>query len=391
MLKKIICFFNERFEVLIILLVTALTTLSFYIRFYYLDFMRMIGIIPGDIWYFYVTYKEAMKNLFYYPIEYPVGYIIIQKIIMFINQFIFKQLTYQSFLLSHAIIMIPTTIITVLLIYKLAGNLGVNKKLTFLYLVTSPTLFIASNQNYDIFPIFFTILAIFTLFKNRLNYSMFFLAVATIIKLYPAFLLLLFLLFAISKKTTSSKIIKSIGIFIATVVLINLPFMISNFNYWIYAFVKQTNNPQSHDPNTISYFLNYLGLGSYRILFFALIMLISWIVVFIFHKKRLLTPKNFILLAYFICFSAVYSNHVNTPQYLLWFLPFAAILQLPALYFWWFFDLINSLILYFNYYLVHYTREQLLNLFLFGVVNFTFFYIFLFRQIIFALKQNEKS
>lgn len=367
----------NKFTLLVIFLAFILSSFSFYIRVNFWPFVNFFGLYQGDLWYFFTHYGRNIINNFFYPIEYPVGFVIIQKLAAQISQNIFGQFTYENFIKSHALMMIPLTLATIFLIYKISKVLQIDSQKTFMYLLLSPTFFIAQTTNYDIYPVFLTTLSIYLLINKKFNLSFFSLAVGTVIKIYPGFLLPLFVLFALSLHINIIQLVKCVAIFLSTIFFLNLPFMLFNFEYWIFPYLWQTQNPQRYDPNTLSFYLTYLGLINYRLLFFAVIVGGSWLISFIFYRKRLLSIKNFILLSYLICFSVILGSQVNTPQYLLWFLPFVALSQIPNFWLWMPFDFINSLILFSYFKLTSELRWILENIFLATVLYFIFLYILL--------------
>ncbi len=357
---------------IIILCTGLLSAASFYIRLNFWPLHQSIGLYQGDLWYFHSHYGYQILNNFFYPIEYPVGYVIIQKITAFLSTVFNPSFTYESFILANAILMIPLIIGTVILVDKLAILLGVNRKLTLLYLILSPTFFIASTTNYDIYPVFLVLFSVLLLLKNHTRSAFIFLGLGTVIKLYPAFLIPLFILYCLHKKISYSKVVQSVILFSLVVAFINLPFILYNFSYWIFPFAWQTQNPQMYDPNTISY---YLPINSTA---FLLVLLgIAYLISFTFYLKKKLSDQNFIYLTYLILFTAVFGNHVNTPQYLLWFLPFVSLTQLPMLILWWPFDLINSSILFSYFRLTSEWRIVQYYIFSTSVIYFTALYFYL--------------
>lgn len=355
----------------------VLLSLSFYLRINFWPFVQTFGLYQGDLWYFYYHYGEVIKNNFFYPIEYPVGFVLIQKLTFFLSEMIFRELTYENFIFSNALLIIPAAVATVILIGKLAKVIGTHRKIAIWYLLASPTFFIASTTNYDFLATFLVLLSVALLLKHKMNLSFFFLSLGTALKIFPGFLLPLFVLFLLFQKKSWQTIFVPVLIFFSTLVLINLPFALLNFSDWIFPYLWQIQNPQRYDPNTVSYFLGRIGLEDYRTVFFISATIFGWVISFLFYHHRKLSPKNFILLAYFICLSAVFANHVNAPQYLLWFLPFAAIAQLPIFGVWWIFDLINSTVL-FSYFKLSYefmTIKQII--FTVMVIYFSLLYLFL--------------
>lgn len=350
----------------------AILIFSVVIRLNFWPFVQTLGTYQGDWWYFHNHYGQYIAHNFFFPIEYPVGYILVQKFAYNIS-LILGGFSYQNWIISNALIFVPAGLSIFILLEKLADQINATFKKSLLYLVISPTFFIASTSNYDLLPTALILFAIFLLFNNKINASFFVLALATVIKIYPAFLLPLFTLHQLNKKP----IILPVLIFFLTVSIINLPFILYNFNSWIYPYTWQIQNPQRYDFNTISYFFTFLHLDQYRIFFLFGLLTISWIISWLFYRQNRLTNKNFLLLSYLTVFTAVLGNHVNTPQYLLWFLPYAAFFQIPPLYIWWPIDFANSTVLL-SYFKLHHDLKSFLNfVFYFQIASFVFIYFIL--------------
>lgn len=335
-----------------------------------MPFVENWGLYQGDIWYFFYYYGDKIQHLPFYSIEYPIGYVYIHKLTYTLNQLIFREFTYHDWVISNALIMTPLILSSVYLMMKISYLLSKNPFWTYLFIALSPSFFIASTTNYDIYPTFLTLLAIYLLLLNRYLSAFIFLAIGAVIKLYPGFLIPLFLLFVYSKEKSLKKTIKYGLVLILIVVGSNLPFALSDFSSWIFPYTWQPNNPQRMDPNTISFYFSQVGLDKFRTPFFGVVILISWVAAFLFYKYKKLTTKNLILLSFFTTISAVFGNHVNCPQYIMWFLPFVSILQTPYLFLWWIFDLTNASVL-FSYFKLHNDYPHLLKF----VFHFNTFYL----------------
>lgn len=317
--------------------------LSFYFRANFWPLYQKFGFYQGDIWYFFTFYGNQIKNNFFFPIEYPVGYILINKLAFWISLNILGQGSYESFLMANALLIIPILLTLIIIIYRVADIISVNHKSILPFLILSPSLFLYSNINYDIFPTFLVCLALYSILRNKYSLSLFLLALGTTIKLYPIFLVPVFLLIIQSRSKRLMPVFKSLTIFVITFLIINLPFYIYNANYWFYPYLYQAINPEKNDPTTISYYLfNLTGLRNYQSLVMIVLVIISWIIAYLFYKNNLLSPKNIVFLVFLTCLSLVVGNHIYVPQYILWFLPFVALMQIPKIFIWWPFDLLNA-------------------------------------------------
>lgn len=317
--------------------------LSFYFRANFWPLYQKFGFYQGDIWYFYTYYGSQIRNLFFYPFDYPVGYILIHKLTFWFSLNILGQDSYGAFLTANAFLIIPTLSALIIIIYKIANIISVKPKSILPFLILSPSLFIYSNINYDIFPTFLVILALFSILKNKYSLSLFLLALGTTIKFYPVFLVPIFLMIILNRTKRLTIVFKSLTTFLITFLGINLPFYIYNADYWFHPYFYQAINTEKNDPTTLSYYLfNLTGFRNYQGSLVIVLVIVAWIISYLFYKNNLLNKKNIVLLIFLTCFSLVVGNHVYTPQYILWFLPFVALIQIPTIFIWWPFDLLNA-------------------------------------------------
>jgi hypothetical protein len=363
--------------------------LVFLIRINFWEIYQKFGFYQGDIWYFYTYYGDQIRNNFFYQIEYPTGYVIIQKLTLWISQTIFGTDTYTSFMMASALLIIPTCLALVLTVDKMSKLLKIDSKRIKLYLILSPSLFLYSTINYDIFPSLITVLSTYLLLIKKASWAFLLIGIGTSIKLYPVFLVPLFMMFLIYKGHKKIDLIRDILIFCLTYVSLNLPFFVYNKSFWIYPYTYQLSNPERNDPSTISYFLfNITGLAQYQGYLVSLLILLSWFISYIFLKKRLLTEKNLCLLVLLICFSAVFGNHVYTPQYILWFLPFLPLTQVIPLKVWWPFDLVNASSRFFYFKI----KDGLLNfIWPATVIYYLILYILLITNVYKTLSKTEQN
>lgn len=371
------------------LILSLLLLLSFYLRINYWPFYQYFGFYQGDLWYFFNFYGEQIRNNFFYPIEYPVGYVLIQKITMLISVNLLNGFTYENFMIANAFLIIPTGLLFLGSILKLTEVLKTKSPQILFYLVLSPSVFIYSTINYDLFPATLTVLATILALKNHFYLSFVLLGLGGAIKLYPLFLIPLFGIFMLTKKFTIWRsLIASSGSLISFTA-INLPYILYNFNFWLFPYTYQSSNPERNDPTTISYYLFHpTGLDNFRPFFLAVFILISWIITWLFHKRGVLGAKNFLLALSLTTFSAVFANHVYVPQYSLWFLPFFALNQLPQLIIWWPFDLLNASTRFF-YFQLNTGPELLKSFWNLTVVFYLFIYILLIYHVRKALKNPD--
>lgn len=325
------------------LLILLEILLSFYARLNYLPLYQTFGFYQGDIWYFYTYFNNQIRNLFFYPFDYPSGYILIHKLTYWISLNVLRNNSYESFLTANALLIIPTLLMMVHLILKIARIYSIDTKKILPFLILSPSLFVYSNINYDLFPTFLVILATYLVMKQKYAFSFASLALGTSIKFYPIFLVPIFIMFMINENVKIKQLIKSLFSFLVIFLVINLPFMIYNLQFWIHPYLYQSANPEKNDPTTISYYLfNQTTLGLLQDYFVFLLLLVSYFICWRFLISKTL-DKNFLLILLLTCFSLVFGNHVYTPQYFLWFMPFVALTQIPNFGIWILYDVLNAI------------------------------------------------
>lgn len=358
-------------------LTIIIVSVSIYTRINFEPLYQRFGFYQGDIWYFHTFFGNQILNNFFFQIEYPVGYIVIQKVAAFLSLNILGNFSYESFMKANAFLIAISAITLVLSLNKMAKIFQKRIPAVF-YLIFSPSFFIYSTINYDIFPTTLTVLSVVFLFSKKYALSFLLLALGAVIKIYPLFLLPLFLFYLHSKEKKLNHIIYFSLIFLAVVLFINIPFVVYNFDFWTYPFIYQLSNPERNDPTTISYFIfNFLGLSWLRGIFLPLMVTTSWAISYLFYRKKILDEKNFLFLAFLICFSSVFGNQVYTPQYTLWFLPFLALVQIPDIKIWWPFDLLNASTRFFYFKIKSDLSPILTYVWYLGVVYYLVLYILL--------------
>ena len=112
----------------IIILSILFAVCSFLVRFNFSFFHNLTGFLEGEILYFYLQYGDNIQNSIFYPIEYPVGFIFIQKISYFLSVFLFNTFNYPSFILSHTILMVPLIVLVILLTRQIAQEIYPSRK-----------------------------------------------------------------------------------------------------------------------------------------------------------------------------------------------------------------------------------------------------------------------
>lgn len=367
---------NSRIKFFLYLFIAIGVLITFYFRINFWELYTKIGFYQGDIWYFYTYYGEQIRNQFFYPIEYPLGYIFIQKLGMFLSENILRMQDYGGFMTAHIFLILPTVLGLIWAIFKILSILEIKAFPRILILTLSPSLIIYSAINYDIFPVTLTVLSVLLLFTKKYSLSFFLLSLGTLIKVFPVFLLPLFILYLLQNKFKPSQIIKNASVFVLTYLTISFPFIKYNFEFWKYPYLYQAQNPERNDPTTISYYLlNATGLNNFQLMPLIGLLISAIFISFLFYKKNLLDKKNFLLLCFLTLFSGVFGSQVYVPQYMLWFLPFLSLSGIVSFFSWFPIDLLNASTRVFYFMLKNHFQDLFFTLWTITVFYYTFIYI----------------
>lgn len=174
-----------------------------------------------------------------------------------------------------------------------------NKKILSIWLFNPLSLYlIYVLANFDIVPVFFSVLSFYFLKKSKDSLAFVFLGIATALKLYP---LLFFPFFIFYHSTDIQKIIKNTFAFFLPLIISIIPFVFNQ--YFIQSFSGSGLSQKILETK-------FLSIPLYPLIYFIVLAL------YYFSKKKNL-EKSFLWL--FLAFIILVNFH---PQWLLWFLPF---------------------------------------------------------------------
>jgi hypothetical protein len=257
-----------------------------------------------------------------FTVEYPVLFGVFLFFLSFIpyNQFL-------DFVIIYTLISFILFILTQVVIFEIQKNMKLNElysiKLIIIWNIslTSISLLVV---RYEIIPILLIccVIYFFQRYKKTSNENFMYLAVIfTIIgfnfKWFPIFLLPILIL-----ESKNIKIqFKRLSISILTILLVNLPFLVLNFQGWLDSYLFHFNR----SPNTDSFhhLLFQIFGTSYdnlQILLVLLGIIIGLITIFMVRKVEI--DLDVLLSSYvFFCLLFFVLNKVFSPQFLLWILP----------------------------------------------------------------------
>jgi uncharacterized membrane protein len=299
----------------LLIIVFVSITFSFIFRL-----LTINGFIPLNIGY-------SDVNLFYFKLNHLIPYININieyPVIIGLIMFFASRFNFVYYLIFHYAVFLVCGTISTIYLYKLIVKLNINIKNIFIYWAFTSSFFLFSYYNWDIVAVMFSILAIYHYYKNNDIIATIFVGLGCATKLYPA----LFILPIILNRRCFDAI-KIITVFIATLFVTNIYFIIRNFNGWYYFY--QFNNLRKPNPDSIWGIVIRL-FPNMTVKSINLISLIFFLVTYI-TLCLLFRKKGFILLFFAITMLFIIFNKVFSPQYIIWILPFLVIYSIPVLQF----------------------------------------------------------
>jgi len=317
----------------------------------YMWFYERFTTYPGDLWNFFANYLAKGAH---YPPEYPAGLRFFYETFGF-----YKYQDYTWFFSVNAIILTAFAVGTTYLLYKIIndrakarekileshakmrlprfplrqgfeGQVTRNDEIKksrvtsyklqvtniLWFWIFAPTFLFYSFLNYDLPVVFLIVLAVYLYYRKKNYWAIVALAIGTVVKVFPIFLLPIFIL-----KSPKKDWLKLSLLFIGIVIALNLPYAIGDFNKWIFPYTWQIGENVSKSPEAGTYWWifypylkNHLGWTS--------LGLFAGLYIFTYLKLRKTSLIN-LCLAVILIFLA--TDRIYSPQYNLYLLPFLAL------------------------------------------------------------------
>ena len=256
-------------------------------------------------------------------VEYPVG------TGLYMGDVALTVTTVNSFFNANAVGLAIMGLLTTLCLARMAAD-----RRRVLLFALGPALVLYAFHNWDLLAVGPMAVALYAYWRGREGWAGFALGIAAATKLFPAFILPALLLASWKRSRQAPWALA--GTFVAGAAILNIPVMMANFPGWKYPWDFQSARTANFET---SWFMLSRRLGpEHQKWFFdssfvnllsgALFVVGAGVLLAIEAMRKRARPyaTSFALLLWFLVTAKVFS-----PQYMLWVLPFFALLSMP----WW--------------------------------------------------------
>jgi uncharacterized membrane protein len=202
------------------------------------------------------------------------------------------------------------------LIYKLVG-----KKYAF-YFILAPAVLYSLNRNWDIWAIAAMLLSIYLFEKKRFQLSAFLLAVSIATKFFPIVLMLPIMIIFLRNKQISIFLKYSLTTLVSWLI-INLPFVLINFDGWAY-FYKFSAERGLGSASFYEITSILIPAAKFNSVHFYILNLITVVIITYFFIKLKSLP-NLAATSFFVMFGFILFNKQYSMQYVIWLSALAVI------------------------------------------------------------------
>lgn len=276
--------------------------------------------IFSDIRSFYVMHFFDGQNLWPFSektligfdqAQHPVEYPALTGLIMWVLSFLVSPsqnaaLEYYRITAGFQIVLLA---LSAYLIYKLVG-----KKYAF-YFVLAPAVLYSLNRNWDIWAVSPMLFAILLFEKKKHTFSALLLSISIATKFFPIVLMLPIMIIFLRNKQLIEFIKYGFTVLIAWL-LINLPFVLINFQGWLYFYKFSAERALG---SASFYELTNIFISSIKFTFihFYVLNILVFLIVTIFLLKLKKTP-TLVESSFFVMFAFVLFNKQYSMQYVIW-------------------------------------------------------------------------
>lgn len=268
-------------------------------------------IVYGDVFAFYQTALDPRVPYLEKSIEYPVltG--------LFIHGMGLLGQTRMGYYFASMVFLIIFGALATALLYRITPPEKRSRLLRFW--IFAPSMIIFLTVNWDIIALLFSLGAFVAIAERRPRTAALLLALGFSSKFYPILYLLPLLIGVPSLRER----IKLCGVFLATALTVNLPFLITNFKGWALFFRLNSFRPPNPDSiwGVVSLLFPHIPVAWINNISLALLL---GGVLAVLPQRRTASP---LFLAAALTFLFLIFNKVFSPQYALWLLPFFVLTQ----------------------------------------------------------------
>src|SRR3989338_6081699 len=221
--------------------------------------------------------------------------------------------TKENYFLLSSFFLVLFGLLTLITLYKLVLEKGIDKKRLIIFFAAAPSILFFMIYNWDLIAIFFTVLSLYFFRQKKDVSAAIFLSLGFNAKLFPILLLPIMLL----KRDSIIKWVKIIFSFFITSIIVNIYFIIKNFDGWLFFYTfNSLREPNPDSMWGIIYRFSGIEIKLIGLISLVLFLIFYLFIIFYYRKKNIyyLGAASILL---FLIFNKVFS-----PQYILWLLPF---------------------------------------------------------------------
>ncbi len=292
----------------------------------------------SDLWYCWNNY---LSQGFSYPQEYPSG---IQMFFILLS----KIPNIQSNYTWYMIIISSILLIIALMITSLLVHLQQSLRKIIIFWLCAPSFLFFALYNLDLLPILTMLLCYFCYRHNKLSYGVMWLALGTTLKVFPIFVLPIYLLSVSRMKFWQLSLI-----FIVTWLCLNVPLMYFDWSAWVFPYVWQIQSNFARDIHDGSWtwlifqLFDHFGYGNWSGKVSLLLFALGYLVLITKYRDLELETKLAIVMILFLLTDRVYS-----PQYNLYLLSCLVLLRVRInLFYFYLLEISNVTQCFFLFYI----------------------------------------
>jgi len=221
------------------------------------------------------------------------------------------------------------TIGTIILVYRMAELLGVEKGRMWKAFLIAPSFLMFTVYNWDIIAIFFATLSIYCYLKGDKTKSALSLGLGISAKLYPCMLIPVYMLEESNWKGRLRALLVPVAVF----GMLNLPFILANFSGWLETWKFHAG--WGIEDSWLIFIFNQMDPNAHYLALAVLLYLVYKGVTGTLRKQYKDRPTRVIERSFLMNVAWLFGNYVVTPQMALMLLPFYVLIptiSLPVIY-----------------------------------------------------------